>query len=236
MSATNNNLLPQHVSIIMDGNGRWAKQRGKERTEGHIEGVESVRACTEYAAERGIKYLSLFAFSEENWGRPQEEVEALMSLMVKCISAETPTFTKNNIRFVVLGNLERLSEGLRTEIADCMALTAGNTGLTLILFLSYSGKWDIVQAANTVLASNGGEGEITMEQLEAALCTRAAAIPDPDLLIRTSGEMRISNYMLWQSAYTEYYFTDILWPDFRKNEFKAALDEYAKRERRYGKV
>ena len=117
-----------------------------------------------------------------------------------------------------------------------MALTAGNTGLTLILFLSYSGKWDIVQAANRVLASNGGEGEITLEQLEAALCTRAAAIPDPDLLIRTSGEMRISNYMLWQSAYTEYYFTDILWPDFRKNEFKAALDEYAKRERRYGKV
>lgn len=236
MNAAETTKIPRHVSIIMDGNGRWAKQRGKERTEGHLEGVESVRVCTEYAAQKGIRYLSLFAFSEENWERPKEEVEALMSLMLKCISAETPTFQKNNIRFKVLGNIGRLSNRLQNEIAECEAHTAANTGLTLIVFMSYSGKWDITQAVQRCMAENPGAKELSMEQIEAALCTRAAGIPDPDLLIRTSGEKRISNYMLWQSAYTEYYFTEILWPDFRKNEFQEALEEYSKRERRYGKV
>ncbi len=228
--------IPTHVSIIMDGNGRWAREHGHERIYGHKKGVETVRRITEAAAEAGVRYLSLYAFSEENWGRPKQEVDYLMHLMMDAISAEVEALIANGVRVHFLGNLERLSSALRDAIDMLEKSTAENTKLDLIIFISYSGKWDIVQAANRVLASNGGEGEITMEQLEAALCTRAAAIPDPDLLIRTSGEMRISNYMLWQSAYTEYYFTDILWPDFRKNEFKAALDEYAKRERRYGKV
>ena len=232
--------VPEHVTIIMDGNGRWAKQRGQERLYGHKEGVESVRACTELAVEKGIKYLSVFAFSEENWDRPVEEIEGLMQLMLKAISMETPTFQKNGVRFRVIGDFSRLSQTLRDEIADCMKLTEHNTNLQLIIFLSYSGKWDIMQAANKFIADNASkmkDGEVpqmSAQDLAANLST--SGIPDPDLLIRTSGEQRISNYMLWQTAYTEYYFTEVLWPDFRKTEFQQALDAYSRRERRFGKV
>ena len=219
--------LPVHVSIIMDGNGRWAKERGKERVYGHFEGVESVRACTEAAVETGVKYLSLFAFSEENWGRPDQEVNTLMELMFKSMQDELPTLLKNDVRFVVLGNRARLSDKLNVGIDDLMARTASCSRLTLIVFLSYSGKWDILQAARKMAQAGADE-------LEPFLVT--AGFPDPDLIIRTSGEQRLSNFLLWQGAYSEFYFTDILWPDFRKDAFRDALAEYARRDRRYGKV
>ena len=219
--------LPVHVSIIMDGNGRWAKERGKERVYGHFEGVESVRACTEAAVETGVKYLSLFAFSEENWGRPDQEVSTLMGLMFKSMQDELPTLLKNDVRFVVLGNRARLSDKLNAGIDDLMARTASCSRLTLIVFLSYSGKWDILQAARKMAQSGADE-------LEPFLVT--AGFPDPDLIIRTSGEQRLSNFLLWQGAYSEFYFTDILWPDFRKDAFREALADYARRDRRYGKV
>ena len=230
--------IPRHVSIIMDGNGRWARERGKERIFGHFEGVESVRACTEAAVEEGIEYLSLFAFSEENWGRPDAEVNGLMELMMRSMKNEYRTFMDNGVRFVVLGNRERLSSSLNATIDEMMEETAGNTRLTLILFLSYSGKWDILQAAKKLALKYRDRTdelpEASAEEFGDLLVT--AGIPDPDLLIRTSGEERISNYLLWQTAYSEFYFTDILWPDFRKEAFRAALDEYARRDRRYGKV
>lgn len=219
--------IPVHVSIIMDGNGRWAKERGQERVSGHIEGVGSVRACTEEAVRQGVKYLSLFAFSEENWGRPESEVDALMALMMKSIKNEVSTLMDNNVRFLVLGNRERLSQALCTAIKELEDLTASNDALTMIVFLSYSGKWDIAQAALR-MARNGDT------QIEKYLVT--AGIPDPDLIIRTSGEQRLSNYLLWQAAYSEFLFVDTLWPDFREKEFAAALEEYSKRDRRYGKV
>ena len=219
--------LPKHVSIIMDGNGRWAKERGKERIYGHFEGVESVRAVTEACVELGIPYLSLFAFSEENWQRPQEEVEALMGLMLKSMHNEYPTFLKNGVRFRVLGNLERLSSTLREEIDYLEKATEGGDKLTMVLFMSYSGKWDIQQAACKMAEAGASD-------LEPFLVT--AGIPDPDLIIRTSGEKRISNYLLWQAAYSEFVFTETLWPDFRKESFRAALEEYSSRDRRFGKV
>ena len=217
----------------MDGNGRWAQARGKERVAGHREGAESVRACVEAAMENGVKYLSLFAFSEENWGRPESEVSFLMGMMAHLVVKELKAFLENGIRFLVLGNRSRLSSELNATIDDVIEKTAGNDHLTLILFLSYSGKWDIVQAVNKLLASKPA-GEISAADIDANLVT--AGIPDPDLLIRTSGELRVSNYLLWQTAYTEFYFTDMLWPDFRKKEFAAALQEYARRDRRFGKV
>lgn len=228
--------IPAHVTIIMDGNGRWAKQRGKERLFGHKAGTDSVRACVEYAVETGIKYLSLFAFSEENWDRPVEEVEGLMQLMLKAILDETPTFQKNGIRFRVIGDFSRLSEKLRKEIDDCMSLTANNSNLTLIIFLSYSGKWDILQAANRFMAENRNNADAVLDSGTLGRYLSTYGIPDPDLLIRTSGEQRISNFMLWQTAYTEYYFTGVLWPDFRKTDFRLALEAFSKRDRRYGKV
>ena len=229
-------IIPQHVSIIMDGNGRWAKNRGLERVKGHIEGVESVRACLEAAAEDGVKYLSLYAFSEENWNRPQEEVMALMGLMMQAMQKEFDSMMKNSIRFVVLGNRARLSDSLNAAIDDMMEKTAGNSRCTLVLFLSYSGKWDILQAVKKAAASLTPEQLQQMELPDFDRYLVTAGIPDPDLLIRTSGELRISNYLLWQSAYTEFYFTDTLWPDFRKPQFREALAEYARRDRRYGKV
>ena len=219
--------LPVHISIIMDGNGRWAKERGMERAYGHAEGIESVRCITELCAQIGIKYLSLFAFSEENWGRPQEEVDALMKLMFKAIAAEYETMMRNNVRFVVLGNRARLAAALNEAIDALEEKTSGNTGLTMIVFVSYSGKWDIQQAADRMAAEGG-------DSIEPYLVT--AGFPDPDLIIRTSGEKRISNYLLWQAAYSDFVFTDTLWPDFRKDSFLAALDEFASRDRRYGKV
>ena len=235
---TKENNLPVHVSIIMDGNGRWAKERGKERFYGHIEGVESVRACTEAAVEEGIRYLSVFAFSEENWNRPEAEVIALMGLMMRSIAKEVETMMKNGVRFVVLGNRDRLSPDLNGAIDGLMQKTAHNERLTLIVFLSYSGKWDILQAsrrlAEDVAAGKVAPSDIDADTYQSYLVT--AGYPDPDLLIRTSGEQRISNFLLWQAAYTEFYYTDVLWPYFRKEEFRAALRSYAQRDRRYGKV
>ena len=229
-------ILPQHVSIIMDGNGRWAKARGKERVFGHLEGVESVRACLEEAATLGIKYLSLYAFSEENWNRPQAEVSTLMELMMKSMKNEFSNMMKNNIRFVVLGNRSRLSEGLNAAIDKMTEDTAANNRTTIIVFLSYSGKWDIMQAMKKAAAELSPEAFQALEPEDFDNYLVTAGIPDPDLLIRTSGELRISNYLLWQSAYTEFYFTDVLWPDFRKEQFRQAIEEYGRRDRRYGKV
>ncbi len=236
-----NSKIPVHVSIIMDGNGRWAKERGKERFYGHAEGVESVRACTEEAVRKGVRYLSLFAFSEENWSRPGEEVKSLMELMVKAMVNELPSFLKNGIRFIVIGNRERLDGGLNALIDDCMKKTENGRNLSLIVFMSYSGRWDILQAARRLAleAAAGTAGEQHIREMDADGFSRYLAtsgIPDPDLIIRTSGEQRLSNYLLWQCAYSELYFTDVLWPDFREKEFDAALSEYAKRDRRYGKV
>ncbi len=233
--------VPVHVSMIMDGNGRWAKERGKERVFGHYEGVESVRACVEAAVENGVKYLSIYAFSEENWNRPQEEVTALMGLMVKAMAAEMKKLDMNGVRFMVIGNRERLGDSLNRTIDECMEMTAHNDTLTLIVFLSYSGKWDILQAARK-MAEEMMESPQKREEIESMgvegfdryLAT--AGIPDPDLIVRTSGESRLSNYLLWQGAYSELLFVDTLWPDFRKEEFRAALEYYSKRDRRYGKV
>ena len=231
-----NNKIPVHVSIIMDGNGRWEKARGKDRVFGHFEGVKSVRACSEAAVEDGVKYLSLYAFSEENWNRPAEEVSTLMKLMMKSIREEVSTLMDNGVRFVVLGNRKRLGEDLCKAIDDLMEMTSHNTRMTLIIFLSYSGKWDIMQAMKKAAGELSPEEFQAMEMEDFDKYLVTAGIPDPDLLIRTSGEERISNYLLWQTAYTEFVFTDVLWPDFRKPEFRAALEEYARRDRRYGKV
>ena len=235
------NTIPVHVSMIMDGNGRWAKERGKERVYGHFEGVESVRACVEAAVEAGVKYLSIYAFSEENWNRPQAEVDALMELMVKAMAAEMDKLDRNGVRFMVIGNRERLAPKLNEVIDSCMAQTAGNDTLTLIVFLSYSGKWDILQAAKKMMLEAKEHPEraeeimnMDVDGFDRYLAT--AGIPDPDLIVRTSGENRLSNYLLWQGAYSEFLFVDTLWPDFRKEEFRAALQTYAKRDRRYGKV
>lgn len=211
----------------MDGNGRWAKERGKERVYGHLEGVESVRAVMEECVDKGIRYLSLFAFSEENWNRPEKEVMALMELMLSSMVKELPTFLGHGVRFMVLGNRARLSDKLNNTIDEIMRKTEGGTGVTMILFISYSGRWDIEQAARRMAAEGG-------DSIEPYLVT--AGIPDPDLLIRTSGEKRISNFLLWQISYTELVFTDIFWPDFRKENFRAALREFASRDRRFGKV
>ncbi len=219
--------IPVHVSIIMDGNGRWAEERGKERVFGHAAGVESVRAVTEGCAELGVKYLSLFAFSEENWGRPEHEVSTLMKLMFKSLQDEFDTLMRNKVRFRVLGNRGRLAPELDGAIKNIEEATAANDGLTMIVMLSYSGKWDINQAARRM-------AEAGADDIEPFLVT--AGIPDPDLIIRTSGEKRLSNYMLWQAAYSEFVFTDTLWPDFRKENLCAALEEYASRDRRYGKI
>ena len=233
--------VPVHVSFIMDGNGRWAKERGKERVYGHFEGVESVRACVEASVEFGVKYMSIYAFSEENWNRPQDEVLALMGLMVKAMADEMDSLDRNGVRFMVLGNRQRLGDELNATIDACMERTASNEVLTLIIFLSYSGKWDILQAAKKMtldLLYNPRRMEIlenmTVTDFDRYLVTDG--IPDPDLIVRTSGEHRLSNYLLWQGAYSEFYFTETLWPDFRKEEFAKALDSFAKRDRRYGKV
>ena len=219
--------IPQHVTFIMDGNGRWAQQRGLERSRGHVEGVESVRAILEASLEWGIKYVSFFSFSEENWGRPEAEVNTLMSLMFRAMLDELDTLKRYGVHFVVLGNRSRLDEALNEIIDRVDAETADGKAMTMIVFVSYSGKWDIEQASRRMAAEGG-------ESIEPYLST--SGIPDPDLLVRTSGEKRISNFMLWQTAYTEFVFVDTLWPDFRKVEYRLALEEYASRDRRFGKV
>ncbi|MBR0321192.1 MAG: di-trans,poly-cis-decaprenylcistransferase [Bacteroidales bacterium] len=230
--------IPVHVSMIMDGNGRWAKERGKERVYGHFEGVNSVRACVEASIETGVKYLSLFAFSEENWNRPDDEVTTLMGLMVKAMANEMDSLDQNGVRFIVLGNRDRLGPELNEEIDRCMKRTEDNQVLTLIIFLSYSGKWDILQAAKKMAMDMLSHPEdiekMGLDDFGRYLVTDG--IPDPDLIVRTSGENRLSNYLLWQGAYSEFLFVDTLWPDFRKDDFRKALETYAKRDRRYGKV
>ena len=233
----NENRIPVHVSIIMDGNGRWAREQGHERIFGHKKGVETVRDVAEAAAEAGVKYLSLYAFSEENWGRPKEEVDFLMHLMMDSIASEVEMLMKNGVRFRVLGNIARLPEALQQGIAALEEKTRENTALDLILFVSYSGKWDIFQAAKKFAAEHSGEDidKITdMSAFSKYLVTDG--IPDPDLIIRTSGEERISNYLLWQGAYSELLFVKKMWPEFGKEDFTAALAEFASRDRRYGKV
>lgn len=225
----------------MDGNGRWANQRGLPRLAGHAEGVESVRAITTCAANAGVRYLSLYAFSEENWNRSESEVGGLMEMMFTSLKAEIGTFLNNGIRLRVIGHRDRLPVKVEQAIRETEALTSGCEGMTLILMLSYSGKWDILQAAqkyaNDCLdALEQGKVPDELDEQRFAGYLATAGIPDPDLLIRTSGELRISNYMLWQTAYTEFYFTDVLWPDFREKEFGLALEAFQSRDRRYGKI
>jgi len=231
-------FLPNHVSIIMDGNGRWAKAKGRERLFGHQAGTESVRQVVETAAELGIDYLSLFAFSSENWGRPKAEVDGLMELLIRAVHAETPQLIKHNVKLLAIGELSHLPLQVRQCFEQSVYDTASCTGLKVILALSYSGTWDIMQAVDRYTADLVA-GKIDANNLDTVLFEQylsTADIPHPDLLIRTSGEQRISNFMLWQLAYTEFYFSKKLWPDFRREDFLKALEEYAGRERRFGKI
>ena len=222
----------------MDGNGRWAQQRGLDRIFGHQQGVKSLREVIETAAELGIRYLTLYAFSTENWGRPDEEVSALMGIMVQSLNKETDTLIKNNIRLKAIGDIDRLADDVRERLFETIKLTSVSTGLNLVVALSYSSRWEIVEAARR-LATDVKNGKlnpdsITEEDFEKYLTTYG--IPDPELMIRTSGELRISNFLLWQLAYTELYFTEILWPDFGKDDFYNAIIDFQKRERRFGKT
>jgi len=230
--------LPTHIAIIMDGNGRWAKERGYDRLVGHQNGVVSVRKVTEAATEIGIKYLTLYTFSTENWNRPQAEVDALMELLVENIVKETPTFHQNNIRLQAIGDLNRMPERVAARLHGCIAETAKNTGLTLVLALSYSSRWELTDAARKI-AQQVADGTLRPDEITEATVAQnlnTAAIPDPDLLIRTSGEVRISNFLLWQIAYSELYFTPTHWPDFRQEEFFKAIVDFQHRERRFGKT
>jgi undecaprenyl diphosphate synthase len=228
--------LPHHVAIIMDGNGRWAKKRGAMRIFGHQHGVKAVRETVEAAAEIGIKYLTLYAFSTENWNRPKFEVDALMELLVRTINNETSTLNKNNIRLLAIGNLEALHKNCYDELMKTVNATEKNSHMTLVLALSYSSKWEITEAmkkiAGKVKNNEMTVDEITQDTISDSLSTKN--MPDPELLIRTSGEYRISNFLLWQLAYSELYFTPVLWPDFRKNDFYKAIINYQERERRFG--
>lgn len=234
----NKENLPQHIAIIMDGNGRWAKEKGKLRIFGHQNGVKAVRDTVESAAEIGIKHLTLYAFSTENWNRPKFEVNALMELLVSTINKETKTLMENNIRLNAIGDLESLPSSCYRELMEAIEKTKGNTRMTLHLALSYSSKWEITQAIKKIaVAAKDGNldtSAITENTLDNYLTT--AGIPDPELLIRTSGEHRISNFLLWQIAYAEFYFTDKLWPDFRKEDLYDAIIDYQSRERRFGKT
>lgn len=232
------NRLPNHVAVIMDGNGRWAKQRNLDRSMGHVEGVNTVRRITEAASEVGIKYLTLYTFSTENWNRPKEEVDALMNLIVVAIERETPDLIKNNVRLSMIGDIERMPEFASTRLRKCMDDTAHCTGLTLVLALSYSSRWEILEAVKKIAASVK-DGEMRVEDIDADVFSNnlsTAGMPDPDLMIRTAGDVRISNYLLWQIAYSELNFTPVLWPDYSKEDFYAAIVEYQARERRFGKT
>ena len=219
--------LPRHIAIIMDGNGRWAKKQG----------VETVHTITVAATEVGVEYLTLYTFSTENWNRPKEEVDALMGLLVDTIVKETPTLMNNNVRLQTIGDIERLPEGTKQKFLGCIEQTSKNTGLTMVIALSYSARWEITEAVRKAVreAQHGLRPEDVNEQFVSGLMT-TASMPDPDLLIRTSGEYRISNFLLWQLAYSELYFTDCLWPEFTQEEFYKAIVDYQKRERRFGKT
>jgi undecaprenyl diphosphate synthase len=230
--------VPQHVAIIMDGNGRWAKQKGHMRIFGHRHGVKAVRAAIEAGAELGVKYLTLYAFSTENWTRPQQEVSALMELLVSTIEDELPTLMKNGIRLETIGNIQQLPAKCQEQLKKTKAKTAGNDRLTLVLALSYSGRWDIIEAVKKV-AQQVEDGELKASEIDEESLNRAlstAEYPHPDLLIRSSGEQRISNFLMWEIAYSELYFTPVLWPDFTKDDFYRAIVDYQSRERRFGKT
>ncbi len=230
--------IPQHVAIIMDGNGRWAKERGKDRIYGHHEGVLSVREIVQTAGSVGVKYLTLYAFSTENWNRPQEEVAALMELLVATMRKEVEALNANNVKMHIIGDLAALPLNCQKEMQEAMEITANNNGLNLILALSYSAKWELTQACKKIAAAVKNDQltleDINEERIHQHLCT--AQFPDPELMIRTSGECRISNFLLYQLAYSELYFTPTHWPDFRKDQFIAALIDYQNRERRFGKT
>ena len=230
--------LPQHIAVIMDGNGRWAQKKGNQRIFGHKNGVKAVRDTVEGAAELGINFLTLYAFSTENWNRPKQEVNALMSLLITTINSETDTLIKNNVRLLTIGDIDGLPKNVSAKLKDLINQTANNNGLSLILALNYSARWEIVNAVKEIIAENRQNpidvGSINNEFFERYLNTKD--IPDPDLLVRTSGEYRISNFLIWQMAYSELYFTEVLWPDFRRNDLYEAIVDYQKRERRFGKI
>jgi undecaprenyl diphosphate synthase len=230
------NRIPAHIAIIMDGNGRWAKQQGKVRSFGHQAGAETVHVIAEEAARLGVKYLTLYTFSTENWNRPVDEVAALMSLLMDQIEEET--FMKNNIRFRIIGDVDRLPANVLARLNECIAHTAANTGMTLVLALSYSARWEITDAVKQI-ARRVQQGQLKPEDVTDEVVAQhltTAFMPDPDLLIRTGGEVRLSNYLLWQSAYTELYFCDTYWPDFREEALCKAIYDYQQRERRFGKT
>ena len=228
--------IPQHIAIIMDGNGRWANEKGQERLFGHSSGVKSVREAIKTAIELGVSYITLYAFSIENWNRPKQEVDGLMDLLISSIANEIEEFNENGVKLLTIGDINSLPENCMLSIKDAVSRTSENSKLTLILAVNYSSKWEITQAVKTITESvNNNElaiTEITENLIQRHLSTNS--IPDPELLIRTSGEYRISNFLLWQIAYTELYFTEILWPDFRRNDFIQAVIEYQNRERRFG--
>ncbi len=228
--------VPRHVAIIMDGNGRWAKAKGLPRTAGHQQGVETVKRITEEATRLGISYLTLYTFSTENWNRPVDEIAALMGLILDHLEEEI--FMKNNVRFRVIGELERIPEKVRTRLQECMDRTAKNDKMTMVIALSYSSRWELTRAmqrmADEVKSGTLQPEQITEETIQAHLATNF--MPDPDLLIRTGGEYRISNYLLWQCAYTEFYFCDTFWPDFNEDELRKAVADYQSRERRFGQT
>jgi undecaprenyl diphosphate synthase len=230
------NRIPEHIAIIMDGNGRWAQAKGLPRTAGHIEGVETVKKVTEEAARLGIKYLTLYTFSTENWNRPAEEIEALMNLVLTNLEEEI--FMKNNVRFRMIGEMERLPQTVQQRLQTCIDHTSTNTGMTMVIALSYSSRWEIVRAVRQLVEQASIETlsaeDITEEVISKHLTTNF--MPDPDLLIRTGGELRISNYLLWQCAYSEFYFTNQYWPDFNGESLKKAIADYQLRQRRYGKT
>lgn len=234
----NTENIPSHVAIIMDGNGRWAQERGEHRVFGHTSGVESVREALKAATECGVKYLTLYAFSTENWSRPKEEVDALMKLLVETIANEIAELNENNVKFMVIGNISSMPQSVVDAIMDGVESTKNNTGTNLILALNYSARWDISNALKLV-SEKSIEGAIkpdTIDQNFIKQYLSTANFPDPELLIRTSGEMRVSNFLLWEMAYTELLFTDKYWPDFKKEDFFQAIFDYQQRERRFGKV
>ncbi len=230
--------LPQHIAVIMDGNGRWAQKKGNQRIFGHKNGVKAVRDTVEGAAELGIKFLTLYVFSTENWNRPKQEVNAIMSLLITTINSETDTLIKNNIRLLTIGNIDGLPKNVGAKLKDLKNKTSNNTGLSLILALNYSARWEIVNAVKSIVSEQKQNpvdvNNIDNKFFEKYLNTKD--IPDPDLLVRTSGEYRISNFLIWQMAYSELYFTEVLWPDFRRNDLYEAIVDYQKRERRFGKI
>jgi len=228
------NNLPQHIAITMDGNGRWAKSKGKIRVFGHKNGVLAVRDTVEYAAEIGIKFLTLYAFSTENWDRPKSEINALMSLLVNAIRKETQTLMDNDIKLITIGETDNLPTKAKNQLLEAINKTKDNTTMTLVLALSYSGRWEILNAVKSLMKQDINIEEIDEKVFEQYLTTKS--VPDPEILIRTSGEYRISNFLLWQIAYSELYFTDTLWPDFRRTDLEKAIINYQNRERRFGKT